>query len=386
MEVFFAIGLAQGVFLMLILLSKKENKVPNRLLAFLIFLISFSLFLNYCYTTGLIRHIPHLIGLDNPNPFLIPPIIFFYAKALTSKEFRLTGKEALHFLPFTAYFVYVFFSFFLQDAAYKIEFLDRLRNVGMPPDLLASSFLKVVQAIAYLLTTYRALGVHAHSIEEEFSYTEKINLSWLKAITLSIAVIYGIRLVGIVLPLLFSQFSPGFIEGIMELVNVVFIYLMAYFGLTQPEIFKKWKTNSSITAEASSTAQRPVVEPKTKYAASVLTADNSKEILQALLDYMAKEKPYLTSGLTIKDVADALAVHPRYLSQVINEQRQLNFFNFVNEYRVAEVKSKLKDENFAHYSILSIALDSGFSSKSSFNSIFKKSTGVTPTAYKSTLS
>ena len=160
---------------------------------------------------------------------------------------------------------------------------------------------------------------------------------------------------------------------------------MAYFGLTQPEIFKKWKPSHNIIQKETHKGQT-IPSFKTKYAASILTEHNSKLILQNLLRFMKEKKPYLKSGITIKEVADALDVHPKNLSQVINEQLNHNFFNFINSYRVEEVKTKLQDEKYAHYSILGIALDSGFSSKSSFNSIFKKFTGSTPTSYKSTIS
>ncbi|MDF1699454.1 MAG: helix-turn-helix domain-containing protein [Saprospiraceae bacterium] len=390
METVFVIGIAQGLFLMLFLLFKKENRVANSILAFLIFLISFSLFLNYCYSSEFILKIPHWIGLDNANPFLIPPFIYFYAKSLTSKRFTFKSKDAYHLLPFVIYFLYVFFSFFIKDASYKIDFLHDLRNLEIPRDLLISSFLKIIQAIVYLVLTFSLLRKHSSSIRNEFSYTERINLYWLKVITISITVIYSIRLIGIFLSVFISELSPGFVEGGMELVNVLFIYLMVYFGLSQPEIFKKWNRSNDqpVIIQEANVEEKEVetVAKKTKYASSMLTDDQSLEILKDLENYMASTKPYLVNELTLKDVADALGVHSKNLSQVINEQLNLNFFNFINQYRVEEVKAKLLDENFTHYSILGIALESGFSSKSSFNSIFKKFTGCTPTSYKSATS
>jgi len=386
METVFVIGIVQGLFLMLFLSLKKENRVANRILAFLIFLISFSLFLNYCYASELILKLPHLIGLDNSNPFLIPPIIYFYAKLLTTKGFKFKLKDAYHLLPFVIYFLYVFFSFFTKEASYKIDFLNDLRNLEIPIDLQISSFLKIIQAIIYLVLTFLLLQSHSHSIRNEFSFTENINLYWLKINTISIAIIYGIRLIGILLTIFISELSPGFVEGGMELVNVLFLYLLAYFGLSQPEIFKKWNRSSEqIVSNQEDKVEKKEVK-KSKYASSMLTNMQSTQILKDLEKYMATRKPYLVNELTLKDVADALGVHSKNLSQVINEQLNLNFFNFINQYRVEEVKSKLLDEKYTHYSILGIAQESGFSSKSSFNSIFKKFTGYTPTAYKSATS
>lgn len=101
---------------------------------------------------------------------------------------------------------------------------------------------------------------------------------------------------------------------------------------------------------------------------------------------MRERKPYLESQLTIKDLADTLQVNPKHLSQVINEQLDQNFFNYINSYRVNEVKNRIADPDYRHLTVLGIALDCGFNSKSSFNSVFKKITGQTPTSYKSELS
>jgi len=166
------------------------------------------------------------------------------------------------------------------------------------------------------------------------------------------------------------------LEGLMEILNVFFIYLLAYFGLSQPSIFKKWD-ETKVQKEDSSISDKP------KYLKSKLGQSESEQILERLQGYMLESKAYLNAELSIKDVSDAMDLPQKILSQVINEQLEQNFFNFVNQYRVEEVKSKLKDPQQAQFTILALALESGFSSKSSFNNIFKKVTGLTPSSYKS---
>ena len=75
-----------------------------------------------------------------------------------------------------------------------------------------------------------------------------------------------------------------------------------------------------------------------------------------------------------------------YLSQIINQSQGQNFFDFINAYRVEEVKSLLHHPDYAHYTILGVAQEAGFKSKSTFNSVFKKMTGMTPSDYKKSLS
>lgn len=96
---------------------------------------------------------------------------------------------------------------------------------------------------------------------------------------------------------------------------------------------------------------------------------------------MEEEKPYLNGKLSLKDVAQYVDISVNHLSQVINEQLHKSFFDFINTYRVEEVKRLLNESRHEQLTLLAVAYDSGFNSKSSFNSIFKKITGVTPSQY-----
>ena len=121
---------------------------------------------------------------------------------------------------------------------------------------------------------------------------------------------------------------------------------------------------------------------KIKYAASSLNKDKKELLLSAVQKNLENEKPYLNADLTINELSETLGVSSNQLSQVINEMSGKNFQQFINEYRVAEVKRNISDST---KTLLGIALDSGFNSKSAFNRIFKEITGMTPSAYKKSL-
>ena len=121
---------------------------------------------------------------------------------------------------------------------------------------------------------------------------------------------------------------------------------------------------------------------KDRYKFSSLSPDNKFLILSNLQKILKEEKPYLNPDLTIKQLAEMLEVNSNQLSQVINELLQKNFHQLINEYRVEEVKQNINDTS---RTLLGIALDSGFNSKSSFNRIFKDITGLTPSEYKNSL-
>ena len=100
---------------------------------------------------------------------------------------------------------------------------------------------------------------------------------------------------------------------------------------------------------------------------------------------MESNRPYLDPELTLPKLADDLKVTNHHLSQVINEVHGKNFFNFINEYRVEEVKRKIQDPKYQNYTLLGIAFESGFNSKSAFNRVFKNITGTTPSTYRNSL-
>jgi AraC-like DNA-binding protein len=100
-----------------------------------------------------------------------------------------------------------------------------------------------------------------------------------------------------------------------------------------------------------------------------------------LLDYFENEKPYLNNILSLKELADELGIPVNQLSHIINERIGKNFFDFVNTYRVEEFKSRASHPDFQNYTLISIAYDSGFNSKATFNRVFKKYTGQTPSNY-----
>jgi len=97
---------------------------------------------------------------------------------------------------------------------------------------------------------------------------------------------------------------------------------------------------------------------------------------------MTKEKPFLNGNLSLVSLAASLNANPKVLSYVINEHMHKNFNDYINDWRIEEVKIRLNDKAYGHLKMISIAFDCGFNSKSTFNLAFKKATGLSPSGYK----
>jgi ligand-binding sensor domain-containing protein/AraC-like DNA-binding protein len=131
-------------------------------------------------------------------------------------------------------------------------------------------------------------------------------------------------------------------------------------------------------------AEEEKPEPGEKYKTSALLPETVEQVLPRLVRLMEEEKLFLDPGLTLKKLSERLHVHYNHLSRIINERLGKSFNDYINSYRIAEAKKKLADPREARKTILEIAYDTGFYSKSVFNTAFKKFTGMTPSRFKKT--
>lgn len=129
----------------------------------------------------------------------------------------------------------------------------------------------------------------------------------------------------------------------------------------------------------------PHEAPPVPYQKAALTAAQVLAIEAGLRQAMEFDKLYLESDLTLAQLAQALAVSPHQLSQFLSQHLRLSFYDYVNGMRIDAVKATLARPQSARRSLLEIALECGFGSKSTFNAVFKKSTGLSPTAYRASL-
>ncbi|MCX2679279.1 tetratricopeptide repeat protein [Galbibacter sp. EGI 63066] len=125
-----------------------------------------------------------------------------------------------------------------------------------------------------------------------------------------------------------------------------------------------------------------VSKATTRYKNSSLTQEDREKLMNAVLDYMEKEKPYLDFDINQSDLASNLDMSSHHLSEVLNFCFEQNFYNFINIYRVNEARKIMKDPAYIDYKILAIGYEAGFKSKTSFNRVFKNHTGLTPSEYR----
>lgn len=380
------LGAAQGLFLALALLNTKSGDTrAHRILALLTFVFSMDLGEEYLYQTGFFESTPNLLHLLAPIDLLYGPLIYIYVLRLTDPEkLGANAKAYRHFLPVLIGIV-MLLPFFLMDGSEKLAFTEALRKgdvmeIDVAPIIQWGFTLFMLGTVAqlglYLVLSIGRLVTHARTIKNEFSDIDRINLAWLRNLLVGLASIF--------LLYLGDQFFPdllgmNILGDLITVTAVILIYAMGYLGLRQPVIFTEtFASPQPATGEDTSVADE-------KYRRSGLDRETSLVFLDELTGHMMANKPYLEGDLVLPQLAQQLGISANYLSQVINEQLNVNFYDFVNGYRVEEAMRLMRDTAEEKANILNIALDSGFNSKSAFYTAFKKVTSMTPTQFRKTL-
>ncbi len=358
MNAFFEAGIGIAVFILFLLLAKKNKAWSDWILTAWMALITVHLTLFYLYFTGDVFSLPFVLGFEQPLPLLHGVLLFLYVAYLTRQLPRNRATLLVHFLPALAMYAYLV-PFLLLPADQKIA-VYRSHGAGYELFRLVKINAIAISGICYVVWSELLLRRHARRIRDQFSDLENINLRWLQLLTYGLGAIW-------ILVMVFHDDTLVF-SGV-----VVFVFLIGFFGIRQTDIFVR---GGLLEGDE---------EERKKYSKSGLTEEASGELHRNLLRLMAEEGLYRRSDLSITDLAARLNVHPNYLSQVINQKEQKNFYDFVNSYRIEEFKRLIAVPTNRQFTLLSLAHDCGFSSKSSFNRVFKKVTGSTPSQYVDSL-
>jgi len=374
MKYIFLIAAFNALFFAALVLQKKKSLHDKILIYWLIYLGLYTgiyaLFSNKLFTDF------HLLSASFISLLLLHgPFLFLYISALIDQKFEFNRKKLLHFIPFILFNLFIVIASFLPELSERIR-LDHLESEhGVP--LLFNLFLilTVLSGPFYFILSILLFKKLDINIFNNFSSYEDVNLDWLKKLVYTFGAIWTVLMIFTTVHHVFGMFSWVFCTHGLSLSLSVFIILIGYFGLKQKEIFIQYHDNSI----------EYVTEPKTKYAGAVLKDVDAEEYVSKIRHFMNTEKPYLDADFALPQLATKIQIHSHLLSRVINEKCGLNFFDFVNQYRVDEVKSKLNNPEFDNLSLLGIAFECGFNSKSAFNRVFKKFTGLTPSEYKNQL-
>ncbi|MGM0666097.1 MAG: helix-turn-helix domain-containing protein [Bacteroidota bacterium] len=375
------IAISQTFFAGLLVATKKPISIPDRLMAAFLFMIFFDLLFAIIKLNIIVFYSFPFVA------FTYGPILYLYVKYMTEPMKKFKAINFLHFIPFVVFFIV------------SVIFRSDKVFTDLTGFLVADKYisLRIVYSVCFLLSitiystlTFITISRHQRHLKDLVSYESgKITLNWLKVISISFYAAFFILFIlgGINIFVSFIPFDPYYTVFIFI---AIFSFVYSFYAIKQPVLAGVLigTEESRLDKLKKHAAEKPQNEPdglepkdRKKYSRSGLNETRARKYLESIIKYMENKKPYLDRNLTIYDLSQQTGISRHHITQVLNDLHGRNFFTFINEYRIAEVISRMKDPVYKNYTLLAIAYDSGFNSKSTFNTIFKNITGLTPTQY-----
>lgn len=390
-QVLLFVGSIQGFLISIFLFSIRTNKIANRILGIVTMIWGLVLMIFALKDQGLYIKFPHLLWVFDQTLFLLFPLLYLHVKYLLTRLQKFRILDILHFIPFILSII-VHFKFFLLPAEMKYEMMQNPSRIFIIIEMISNEVL-AVQGVIYSIMSLRMIWSYKKKIR---NYESTIEKAIIKVLNIGISlnlISWCIGIIGIHLEYLNVYIGFDFF-AYTYLVLVIVIYVISYAVFKSPEIFKideseiRERRILRPVPGADSTDQETSKFRKEETETYIDTDENEElainDLNEKLIKYMLKEKPYLNPELTLPELATNLEFSRNQLSGIINQVHKKNFYEFVNEYRVDEVKRLMNDPANKHLKMISLAYDAGFNSKASFYRIFKQLTKMTPSEYFST--
>lgn len=369
----------QGIFLTFLITHNRYKETGPVVLGALTFVLAISLLGGVYGLSGYYKTFPHFINIADPMFFLYGPLLFIYIFALT--QYRLPKYYYLHGLPFVVYII-SFIPLYLKSGEEKIQFAEYIfLNNEVPLEALLMQLARVIHITGYVFVSLFLIKAHQRKIKNNFSNIEKISLNQAKQILYFFLFVLLVAMVSFILGYKLS-YSFSISNNIIGLFVGIIIYALAYSTWNKKNI-QNAPSSIVLTDNESHTKDYSLEINKTKgRSVFVLDEEQLDEYRIRLEKVIEVEKVFTENELSLAELSKKINIQPYQLSELISRVYGESFFDFINRNRIKEIKSRLDDPASDSYSLLGIAMDCGFNSKSSFNTAFKKFTGITPSEYR----
>ncbi|WP_170170398.1 helix-turn-helix domain-containing protein [Hymenobacter perfusus] len=359
------------------------NRLPNRFLALL--MLSIALWL----LDGFFR-VANIYG-QNANWYFAPiyysfafgPLLYFYVRSLVNHDFRFTRRHLVHFGPVLVQAA-LYGWLRLQSYPERLWFWEQVHR----PVTYRVEFIGTwISLTLYLLLSLRVLRGYRRWLADNFSEVSRLRLRWLRVLLVLVGVVSAQWLLEVVLREFFGlyyeyDYSTELLGGVLFLVGIVGLR-QADMQAVRFEPDAEPEPNRPPRA-AAETGVAGEVLPLPTAAEAPVSADPpispavDAAVLARIRHALEEEKLFLNPTLTLAELSAHTGLAPRLISFTVNQGFGQSFNDVVNGYRVAEVKRRLATPDAQRLTLLGIALESGFNSKTTFNRIFKQFTGVAP--------
>ena len=364
------------LFALLIFLAKRNRQTSDYyLIGFLLAQAAIPLHLLINYGDGFrliaLNVSPNLFKLFEIAYWLEAPLLLWYIRSLVYREYKWSRVDLLFLVPVASYITYTIVDFYLLDHSIKYEmFRDNISVRGSLSEHIFLGFVREALRVVFGVMCLIDIRHCRQQIRNRYSNVDEIDLGWLNflvgaflliriwALLVAVAVIAKAHL-----NIDVSVSSMGLIGNYTTFVLVI---ALIFFSLMSSSLFEGVESPNEIVK----------LEAEREKSEIDLSLANKVE------QYMAERKPFLANILTLEQLANQLEIPTRTLSHIINHHFKHNFFEFINQYRVEEAKRILADPEQVNKTMIEVMADCGFNSKATFNTFFKKLSGMTPSQYR----
>lgn len=358
----------QGFVFSAILFIKGSElgSLSGRWLSFFVFLCTLSLcpwMFGYAGWYGIEGYREALFFIPTQHYFLLGPIIYYYSKILMAPAFKFSKTDFLHFIPGLLYILFSVVAF-VSDALILNEFYFYAsgRDLDLNP---VHQFVGTAWVLVYLLISIHLYYTYRQIIVNEFSFADTISYGWLKRFLLVLSVIMMARIIFLLIYPDWGNFGAKFWY------YVIFSVLFYYIALTGLMNTIRLSVPFALLKDQPGPLEEHPVR-------SIEDLDEWKEKLS---NRLVQKALFRNPLLTLTDIADEMSISRRQVSAIINQGFGMNFNDYVNSFRIDEIKNRFANGEAEDFTVLGIALEAGFNSKTTFNRAFKKYTGSTPKSY-----
>ncbi len=345
------LGVFQGILLSMVIIFEKSNK-HNQFLIVILLVLSFSCLVSFLWRSGLISSVPHIMGISTPTLYLLGPSYWFYINTVFGKKIS-KNVILLHLAPFIICIMFIT-PFYMDSTGFKLAYINEKiysEKLQLPVQRVLNYGLLAVHLLIYLMASFQLPRNFPKPGNRQFRFWK----NWVMTFNLGLCVLVGAYIIVFSI-YIFTPVNTVIFRDSLFIIITLFIHFVAYICISRSKLLDKTTVKS--------------------------TSTDTSDIESKLNKLLSEEKIYLEQHAKVKQIARKLKIPPHKLSEIVNMKFGVNFNEYLNRYRVEEVKKLLSNTAYDIYDLDGIAKFTGFSSRSSLTRVFKRITQITPKQFK----
>ena len=380
LQYLYIIGIFQGTLLSGLLIFGENKSSANRTLGVWCLFLALYFAGPFITINSEINSFSSLIGWSYFLPASFGAFLYLYCRNAVVEQ-RNSISDIWLFVPFISCLL---LNLDILIAAPDVKLNIVLEGAPKTATFIASQAIEALQAFAFISLSYSLIHQYQAKAEGTLSNFNPATFNWLLKLIILFFIIWSLKLIGSVIE------GHSYLSILADIFIVFLIYSIAMAQWRNPKLFsiEQLSENEKCASDHDngiklSTVREKSVQENHKVKTSALDESIRLSLSASITKHMKEEKTFLDSQLTLMRLSDAVGISTHHLSEVLNQQEGKNFYLFVNEYRINYFCQQLEQDHTLK--LLDLAMDAGFSSKSTFNSVFKQIKGLTPSQYRQTL-